>query len=119
MKLKLKPNSTYFGDGVVQSKVDTVAIISDYPPSPHQTTPPPQSDVGEHAHTSIQLSHAPTLTTLNICVDLVGKPMGRYTHLLPQPPSLHSADPLDCIVLCSSVLDSTPIVNEDQTIDEV
>lgn len=119
MKLKFKPRSTYFGDGAAQLQVDTIAITSDHPPSPHQTTPPPQSDVGEHVHMFVQLSHPPTLTTLNICTYLVGKPMGCHTHLLPQPPSLRFSDPSDCTVLCSSVLDSTPIGNEDRAINGV
>lgn len=36
---------------------------------------------------------------------------------LPQPPSSCSADPLNCTVLCSSIMNSKFIVNEDQDID--
>jgi len=75
--------------------------------------------VGEHAHTSVQLSHPPIITTLNFLAELVGNPMGCHMHLLPQPPSSHSVDPLDCTLLCSSVSDSTPVVNEDQATKEV
>ena len=73
----------------------------------------------EHAHTSIQLSHPLTITTLNFYGDLVGKPMGCHTHLLPQPSSPCSVDPPDFTVLCFSIMDSTPIVNEDQAINKV
>lgn len=99
--------------------MDTFAVTSDCPPSPHQIAPPPQSDVGKNVHMPFQLSHPPTLTTLNICVDLVGKPMGCHTHLLPQPLYPRSPDPLDCTILCSSILDYTSVVNEDQAIDKV
>lgn len=66
---------------------------------------------------SVELSHHPTITTLNFYAYLVGNPMGCHMHLLPQPPSLHSTDPPDCTVLCSSIPDSTPVANEDQAID--
>ena len=45
--------------------------------------------------------------------------MGCHFHLLPQRPSLRSVDPPKCIILCSSISDSTLVVNEDQVIDEV
>lgn len=67
----------------------------------------------------IQLLHASTLTTLNFYIDMVGKPMGCHMHLLPQPSTPHSFDPPDCVVLCSPIPSSTPIVNEDQAIDRV
>ena len=40
-------------------------------------------------------------------------------HFLSQPPYLYSDDPPDDTVLCSSILDSTLLVNEDQAIDGV
>lgn len=40
-------------------------------------------------------------------------------YLIPQPLSSHSVDPPDCTILCSFVPNSTPVVNEDQAIDEV
>lgn len=118
-KLKLKPRSTYFGDEVVQSRMDTVIVTSDCPSSSHQTTPPPQSDVGEHAHTSVQLSHPPNITSLNFHIDLVTNPMGCHMHVLPQPLSLCYANPPYHTVLCFSILNSTPVVSEDQAIDGV
>jgi len=40
-------------------------------------------------------------------------------HFVPQPPSSYSDDPPDDTVLCSSIPDSTVIVNEDQAINGV
>jgi len=40
-------------------------------------------------------------------------------YFVPQPPSLYSDDPLDDNVFCSSISDSTLVVNEDQAIDGV
>ena len=114
-----EPRSAHFGDGTVQSQANIVAITSDYPPSPHHTTPPPQSDVGDYAHTSVELSHPPTPPTLDICADLACKLVGCHVDSFPQPPSPHSVDPLDCTILCSSVPDSSPIVNEDQVVNGV
>jgi len=37
----------------------------------------------------------------------------------PQPPFSHSVDPPDCAVLCSPILDSSPVVNNDQVIKRV
>lgn len=65
-----EPRSAHFGDGATQSQAGTVAVTSDCLPSPHQIAPPPWSDVGDHAHTSVELSHPPTPLTLDICVDL-------------------------------------------------
>lgn len=113
MKLNFKPCLAYFSDGVAQSQMDTMIITSDFPPSPHQTTPPPQNDMEEHAHMSPQLPHPPTITSLNFCTDFVVKPMDFHVPFLPQPLSSCLVDPLNCIVLCSFVLDSTPVVNED------
>jgi len=40
-------------------------------------------------------------------------------YFVPQTPSSYSDDPLDDVVLCSSITDSTLVVNEDQSIDGV
>lgn len=45
--------------------------------------------------------------------------MGFQIHFLPQPLSPGSTNPLDCIILCSSILDSTLVVNKDQVVDRV
>jgi len=118
-KFKPKPHSTYFGDGATQSQTNMVIVTSDCPSSPHQTAPPLQNDVGEQAHTYVQLSHPSNITSLNFHADLVAKPIGSHMHVLPQPPSWCSADPPNCIVLCSSIMDSTFIMNEDQVINRV
>lgn len=75
--------------------------------------------MGEHAHTSFELSHLPTPLALDICIDLACKPTGRHVDLLPQPLSPRFVDPLNCTMLCSSILDSTLVVNEDQVVDRV
>lgn len=43
--------------------------------------------------------------------------MGCHMSVLPQPSSSYSDDPPDCTVFCSLILDSTLIVNKDQSID--
>ena len=45
--------------------------------------------------------------------------MGCHMHLVPQPLSSCSIDPLDCTALCSSIPNRTPVVNEDQSINGV
>ena len=40
-------------------------------------------------------------------------------HFVPQPPSSYSDDPPNDIILCSSISDSTLVVNEDQAINGV
>jgi len=45
--------------------------------------------------------------------------MGCHMYFVPQPSSSYSDDPLDCVVLCSSILDFAPIVNKDQVIEGV
>lgn len=103
----------------MQSQVATAAMTSDFSPSPHQIAPPPQSDVGYHAHNSVELSHPPTPSTLEICTDLACKPVGYHVDSFPRSLSFHSVDPLDCIVFCSTIPYSSPVVNEDQAIDGV
>ena len=46
-------------------------------------------------------------------------PLGYHMPFLPQPPSSCSVDPPDCTVLCYSISEYTPIVNEGQAIDGV
>lgn len=73
--------------------------------------------MGEHAHISVELSHPPTPPSLDIRVNLACKNVLHYMDLFPQPPFLHSIDPLDCTILCSFVPDSTLVVKEDQVVD--
>jgi len=40
-------------------------------------------------------------------------------HFVPQALSMYSNDPLDDIILCSSIPSSTLVLNEDQSIDGV
>ncbi len=114
-----KPCSTHFNNGATQSQEDIILVTSDCPLSPHQIDPPPCSDVGDHAHTLVELSHPPTLLALDICADLACKPTGCHMESFPRLPSSHSVDRLDCTFLLSSIPDSSPIVNEDQDVDRV
>jgi len=75
--------------------------------------------VGEHAYTSVQLSHYPDITPYDFRTSLVVNPLGSHMHFVPQHPYSYSDDPLDCTAFCSSVPDSTLVVNEDQSIDGV
>jgi len=112
-----EPRSAHFGDGVAQSQAGTVAVTSDCLPSPHQIAPQPRSDVGDHAHTYVELSHPPTPPALDICTDLACKPIGFHVDSFPQPRSPCFVDHPDCNVFCFPIPDSSPIVNEDQVVD--
>lgn len=75
--------------------------------------------MGEHAHKSVQLSHLPNITSLKFFTYLVVIPLICHMNFVPQPPFLYSNDPLDDTILCSSILDSILIMNEDQAIHGV
>lgn len=75
--------------------------------------------MGEHVHTYVELSHPSIPRALDICTDLAQNPVGCHVDFLPQPLSPHSTDPLDYTVLCSSVPNSTLVVNEDQVVEGV
>ena len=75
--------------------------------------------MGEHAHTFVQLSHPPNITSPNFRANLVAKLMGCQMHVLPRPPSSCFANPPYYTILCSSIPDSTLVVSEDQAIDGV
>lgn len=118
-KFEIKARSIFFSDGATHLKMDAVTMTSDYPLSPYQKAPPLQSDAGDHAQTSVQLSHPPNITPLNFRTDLVVSPSSCHMHFVPQPPSLYLANPPDDTILCSFIPDSIFIVNEDQAIDGV
>jgi len=48
---------------------------------------------------------------------LVADPLGYHIDFVPQPPSSYKDDPSDGTVLCSSIPNSTLVLNEDQAID--
>ena len=52
-KIDVKPRSTFFVDGTVQSHVGACTVSTDCPPPSHSTTPPLPSDVEDHAHTTV------------------------------------------------------------------
>jgi len=90
-----------------------VIVTSDYLSSPHQIASPSQSDVGEHAPTSVQPPHPPDIAPSYFCVDVIVIHIPRHVYFVPQPPSLNWDNPPDDTVLCSSILDSTPVLNKD------
>ena len=71
--------------------------------------------MGEHAQ-YVELTHPSTPPNLDIYVYLAYKLDSFHMDSFPQPPSPCSIDPPNCIVLCSSILDSTCVVNEDQVV---
>jgi len=97
-KFEIKPCSTFFSDGATQSEMETINVTSDCLLFPHQVAPPLQS-VGDHAHTSVQLSHLPSITLLNFFTNLVLIPSSCHMHFVPQPLSSYSANPADDTVL--------------------
>lgn len=117
--LKSPESCSYSGDGTLQSQVGTIAVTSDYLPSPHQVVPQLRSEMGDHAHTFIELSHPPTPPSLETFTNFSCKPIGCHLDSFPRPPSLRSIDPLDCTVLFSSIPNSSPVVNEDQVVNRV
>lgn len=73
----------------------------------------------DYAYTDVELSHPPTPPSLDTCADLACNLIGCHEDSFPQPPSPCSIDPPDCTVLCSSILDSSLVVNEDQFVEGV
>ena len=75
--------------------------------------------MGDHAHTFVELSHPPTPPALDIYVDFACNAIGCHVDSFPQPLSQRSVDPSDCTILCSSIPNSSLVVNEDQVVDGV
>ena len=118
-KLDIKPCSTLFIGGTLQYHVGVGTVSIDYPSPSHSIAPPLPSDVEDHAHTPIHNSHSPNITPLNFQAYLFVCPSSSYMHSFLQPPSFHSCVPLDGVVLCLSILDSSLVVNEEQPTNEV
>jgi len=109
-KFEIKPHATFFIDGAMKSHVDAVTISADCLLPSHSTAPPLLSDVEDHPHTPVHLSHSPNITSLNFCADLVVIPLSSHMHFLLQHPSSHLGVPPDDVVLCSPILDSSLVV---------
>jgi len=73
-KLEIKPRLTFFTDGAAQSYVDAVIVSTGCPPSLHLTSLPLSSNVEDHAHSLIHISHPPNITSLNFRADSVVSP---------------------------------------------
>ena len=89
------------------------------PPPSQSGTPPLPSDVEDHAHTPVHPSHSPNITPLHFHADLVVSPSNCHVHSFLRPPSLHSGIPQNDVVLCSSILDSSLVVNDEQPTEGV
>lgn len=113
-KLDVKPRSTFFTDGTMQSHVGSSTVSTDFPPPFHSTVPPSPSDVEDHVRTSFHYSHALTITPLNFPAELVVNPLSSHMHSFFRPPSSHSGVPPDDVVLGSSIPDSSLVVNKEQ-----
>lgn len=97
--------------------MDKVVVTSEAPSSPKKTSLDPQDDVGEVASQFVELSPPPTPPSLDICTDLDCNPDGCHLISFSHALSSGSYDPLDFIVLCSFVSNSTTVVDEDQVVD--
>ena len=76
--------------------------------------------MGEVVNLPAKLSPSPpTPPALYFCANLDCKPVGYHVVSSSQPLSTGSFGPLDFFVLCSSILDFTCDVHEDQVMDEV
>ena len=118
-KLDINPHLTFFIDGTVQSHVGVGIVLTNYLPPSHLATPPLPNDVENHAHKLIHPSLSPNITPLDFHADLVVSSSSSHMHSFLQPLSLHSGVPPDDSFLCSSILDSTLIVNKEQPTDVV
>ena len=94
-------------------------VLAECAPPSHSTIPPSPSDAEDHLRTSVHPPHPPKITPLNFHAELVVSPSSYHMCYFIQPPSSHSSVPLDDVVLCSSILDSSLVVNEEQPTDEV
>ena len=90
-----------------------------YLPPYHSTFPPSPSDVEDHVFTSINSSRPPNITPINFSTELVVSPSSSHMHSFLRPPSSHLGVPLDDVVLCSSIPDSSLVVNEEHPTDGV
>lgn len=76
--LHVKPHSTFFVYGTVQSHVGAWTVSTDYLPPFHSIGPPSSSDVEGHVFTSVHSSHPPNITPLNFHAELVVSPLSSH-----------------------------------------
>lgn len=77
-KLEIKPRSTFFIDGIVQSHVGARIVSTDFPPPSHSTVPPSPYDVEDHVHTIVQPSHPLNITPYNFRTNLFVSPSSSH-----------------------------------------
>jgi len=75
---EMKPHLTFFTDGVTQYHVVVSTISTNYLPSSHPIAPPLPIDVEYHAHTLVQFSHPPNITSLIFHIELVVSPSSSH-----------------------------------------
>ena len=92
-------------------------VSTDCSPPSHSAAPPLPSDVEDHAHTLVHPSNYPNITPLDFRTYLIVSPLSSHMHPFLQTLSSHSSVPLDDVVLCSSILDSSLVVNKEQPTD--
>jgi len=111
-KLDVKHCSTFI-DGTTQSHVGAGTVSTDCPPPSHSIVPPSPNDVEDHVCTPVHPSHSPNITPLHFRADLVVSRSSSHVRSFLQPLSSHSGVPPDDVVLCSSIPDSSLVVNEE------
>ena len=118
-KLDVKPCSTFFIDGTTQSHVQSGTVSTECLPPSHSVVPPSPSDIEDHVHTFVHPSHPPNITPLKFRSELVVSPSSYHMHSFLLLSSSHSGVPMEDVVLCSSIPDSSLVVNEEQPTDGV
>jgi len=113
-----KPLPVYLDVRASKLERDKVVVQSD-PLSPsHQIALAPQDEVGELVNLPVELPPSPpTLPALDFYIDLDCNPDGCHMVSSLRLPSTSSFDPSDFSVLCSSVVNSTCDVDEDQVME--
>lgn len=86
--------------------------LNGLPPPSHSIVPPSPSDAEDYVHTYFQHSHPTNISPLNFCANLVVSPSS--SHMQFSSTSLFTPGvPLDDIVLCTPIIESSLVVNEE------
>lgn len=117
--LDVKPCSTFFIDGTTQSHEGASTVSMGCLPPFHSIVPPSPNDAEDQVHTSLHSSHPSNITPLNFHTELVVSPSSSHMHYFIRPPSSHPGVPPNDVVLCSSIPDSSLVLNEEQPTDRV
>ena len=116
--LKSLESCSYSNGGTVQSRAGIVAVTSDYPPSPHQTATTTEWCGRSCTHICWTTTSSHPTCSLYLCIfGLQAYWLSRGSIPSTSVPTFYWSSILYC--LCSSILDSTLVVKEDQAIDRV